>query len=233
MHVLLDQPAGTGPCAGVFLPDAMTRILLSLLFALFLPASAFAASSPAAPVEGVDYIAIAGGQPYRPLQGRIEVVEVFAYWCPHCADFQPEVDAWRRKLPADVRFTFVPMTSENGDPQSRAYFAAEALGAVERMHAALFRAMHDDGTVPMNPSDGELQTWLVAQGLADARVKAAWTSPALAANLRHASAFEHAVDIEGTPTLVVNGRYRILGADRAAMLRNTDAVIAMLRRQRR
>jgi thiol:disulfide interchange protein DsbA len=55
----------------------------------------------------------------------------------------------------------------------------------------------------------------------------------MAADLRHASAFEHAVDIEGTPTLVVNGRYRITSGDHASMLRTADALIAMLRRQRR
>lgn len=210
----------------------MTRTLLGLLFALLLPAAAFAAT-PAAPVEGVDYVLIDGAQPYRPLQGKVEVVEVFAYWCPHCAQFQPMVDAWKRRLPQGVRFTYVPLATENGDPLSRAYFASEALGAVERTHAALFRAMHDDGTLPMNPSDGELQDWFVGQGLPAAKLKAAWNSPATAANLRHASAFEHAVDIEGTPTLVVNGRYRIISGDHEAMLRTADALIAMLQRQRR
>ena len=210
----------------------MTRTLLGVLFALLLPAAAFAAT-PAAPVEGVDYVLIDGAQPYRPLQGKVEVVEVFAYWCPHCAQFQPMVDAWKRRLPQGVRFTYVPLATESGDPLSRAYFASEALGAVERTHAALFRAMHDDGTMPMNPSDGELQDWFVGQGLPAARLKAAWNSPATAANLRHASAFEHAVDIEGTPTLVVNGRYRIISGDHEAMLRTADALIAMLQRQRR
>ncbi|MFO1474702.1 MAG: thiol:disulfide interchange protein DsbA/DsbL [Lysobacterales bacterium] len=210
----------------------MTRTLLGLLFALLLPAAAFAAT-PAAPVEGVDYVLIDGAQPYRPLQGKVEVVEVFAYWCPHCAQFQPMVDAWKRRLPQGVRFTYVPLATESGDPLSRAYFASEALGAVERTHAALFRAMHDDGTMPMNPSDGELQDWFVGQGLPAAKLKAAWNSPATAANLRHASAFEHAVDIEGTPTLVVNGRYRIISGDHEAMLRTADALIAMLQRQRR
>lgn len=212
----------------------MTRILLGLFFVLLLPATAFAAApAPFVPTQGVDYALIDNGQPYRPLQGRIEVVEVFAYWCPHCAAFQPRVDAWKRTLPKDVRFTYVPLATENGDPQSRAYFATEALGAVEGTHAALFRAMHDDGTMPRNPSDGELQDWLVGQGLPAAKLKAAWTSPAMAASLRHANAFEHAVDVEGTPTLVVNGRYRIIGGDHDAMLRTADALIAMLRRQRR
>lgn len=212
----------------------MTRTLLSLLFALLLPAAAFAAT-PAAfvPTEGVDYVVIDAAQPYRPLQGKVEVVEVFAYWCPHCAAFQPLVDAWKRRLPKDVRFTYVPLTTESGDALSRGYFATEALGAVERTHAALFRAMHDEGTMPMNPSDGELQGWLVGQGLPAAKLKAAWVSPAMASDLRRASAFEHAVDIEGTPTLVVNGRYRITSGDHASMLRTADALIAMLRRQRR
>jgi protein dithiol oxidoreductase (disulfide-forming) len=216
------------------LADAMTRALLSLLFALLLPASAWAATPTTfVPAEGVDYVVIDNGQPYRPLQGKIEIVEVFAYWCPHCAAFQPMVDAWKRRLPNDVRFTYVPLTTESGDPLSRGYFATEALGAVERMHAPLFRAMHDDGTMPMNPSDGELQDWLAGQGLPAAKLRAAWSSPAMAANLRHASAFEHAVDIEGTPTLVVNGRYRIISGDHEGMLRTADGLIAMLRRQPR
>ena len=211
----------------------MTRTLLGLLFALLLPATAFAATPVAAPIEGVDYVVIDGAQPYRPLQGKIEVVEVFAYWCPHCADFQPKVDAWRRKLPAGVRFTYVPLTTESGDALSRGYFAMEALGAVERAHAALFRAMHHDGTMPMNPSDGELQGWLAGQGLSAAKLKAAWNSPATAANLRHASEFAHAAGVEGTPTLIVNGKYRILGKSRDDQLRIIDGLVASLRRQRR
>lgn len=212
----------------------MTRALLSLLFALLLPSTAFAATSaPYVPAEGVDYVVIDNAQPYRPLQGKIEVVEVFAYSCSHCADFQPKLDAWRHKLSRDVRFTFVPSAAVGGEPLSRAYFAAESLGAVETVHAALFRAMHDDGTMPMNPSDGELQDWLVGQGLPAAKLKAAWTSPAMAANLRHASDFARASDVEGTPTLIVNGKYRILGKSRDDQLRIIDGLIASLRRQRR
>jgi len=211
----------------------MTRILFGLLFALLVPAAAFAATPVVAPVEGVDYVLIDGGQPYRPLQGKIEVVEVFAYSCSHCADFQPKLDAWRHTLPRDVRFTFVPSAGVGSEALSRAYFATEALGAVERTHAALFRAMHDDGSMPMNPTDGELQSWLAGQGLPAAKLKAAWNSPALAANLRHADAFEHAIDLQGTPTLIVNGQYRILGKSRDDQLRIIDGLIVSLRQQRR
>ena len=210
----------------------MTRILLSLLFALLLPATASAAT-PAAPVEGIDYVVIDGGQPYRPLQGKVEVAEVFAYSCSHCADFQPQLDAWRHKLPRDVRFTFVPSAGVGSEPLSRAYFAIESLGAVETVHAALFRAIHDDGTMPGNPTDGELQQWLAGQGLPAAKLLAAWNSQATTANLRHADAFEHAIGLEGTPTLIVNGKYRILGKSRDDQLRIMDSLIASLRHHRR
>lgn len=211
----------------------MTRILPRLLFSLLLLAATAFAAPPAAPVEGIDYVLIEGGQPYRPLQGKVEVVEVFAYSCSHCADFQPRLDAWRHKLPRDVRFTFVPSAAVGSDPLSRAYFAIESLGAMETVHAALFRAIHDDGTMPGNPSDSELQQWLVGEGLPAAKLKAAWNSPAMVANLRRADDFEHAVDIEGTPTLIVDGKYRILGKSRDDQLRIMDALIASLRRQHR
>lgn len=211
----------------------MTRILPTLLFALLLPVSAVAAPPATPAVEGVDYQLIEGGQPYRPLQGKIEVVEVFAYSCPHCAAFQPKFDAWRLRQPRDVRVTFVPWTEADGSPSSRAFFASEALGAVERTHGALFRAMHDEGTMPRNASDAELQQWLVGQGLPAAKVQAAWNAPAMAANLRHASDFAHAMDVEGTPTLIVNGRYRVLGKSRDDQLRILDALIASSRARRR
>ena len=124
------------------------------------------------------------------------------------------------------------MTTANGDPLARAYFASEALGAVERTHAALFRAMHDDGTMPMNPSDGELQDWMAGQGLSAASLKAAWIAPGMAANLRHANAFAHAAGVRYTPSFVINGRYLVTG-EHDAMLRTADALVAALRAGRR
>ena len=36
--------------------------------------------------------------------GKIEVLEFFSYACPHCNAFEPSVEAWSKKLPADVAF---------------------------------------------------------------------------------------------------------------------------------
>ena len=60
----------------------------------------------------------------RAPDGRIEVAEVFAYWCPHCAHFQPMVDAWKRTKPADVDFVYVPAGFDPDDSYAKAFFAA-------------------------------------------------------------------------------------------------------------
>jgi thiol:disulfide interchange protein DsbA len=201
---------------------------LALLFALvvaLLPLLAW--SAPA--VEGREYALIEDGAPYQPLAGRIEVTEVFAYWCDHCARFQPMVEAWQRKLPKDVRLSYVPLPSGREDAFARGFFATQAAGALAKVHAPLFVAVHDEQSVPRNPSIDELSAWYGQRGLNAAKLRAAMASPALADRLADARQFAVRSGVEGTPTLIVNGRYRILGRSLEELLRNADAVIAQLR----
>ncbi len=201
---------------------------LAVLFALviaLLPVLAW--SAPA--MEGRDYALIEDGAPYRPLAGRIEVAEVFAYWCDHCARFQPMVEAWQRKLPKDVRLSYVPLPSGRDDAFARGFFATQAAGGLAKVHAPLFVAVHDEQLVPRNPSIDELSAWYGQRGLDAAKLRAAMASPALADRLAEAHQFAVRSGVEGTPTLIVNGRYRILGRSLEELLRNADAVIAQLR----
>lgn len=210
----------------------MTRRLALLLLVLLLPLGA-CAQQPSAPVEGSDYVVIAGGQPWQPLDGRIEVVEVFAYTCHHCADFQAHVDAWKRKLPADVRFGYVPAAYDPGNAYGRAYFAAEQLGALERTHAALFEAIHDLQSVPIsNASVDELAVFYAGQGVDAAKFKAAMASPAVAASMQRAREFMLASGVRGTPTLIVDGRYRVQADTHEGALRVAEHLIAMERAAR-
>lgn len=208
------------PRAALFAPlFALCAMLLALL-----PAHA---AAPA--VEGRDYVLIEGGAPYRPLDGKIEVVEVFAYLCEHCARFQPMVDAWKRRLPRDVRFTALPLPSGRDDAFARGFFAAQAAGKLDKVHAPLFVAVHQQQTVPRNPSIDELAAWYGQQGLDAKKLRAAMAAPALGEKLGEAYRYAQRSGLEGTPTLIVNGRYRILGRSLEEYLANADAVIAQLR----
>lgn len=201
---------------------------LALLFALtiaLLPALAW--SAPA--VEGRDYALIEGGAPYQPLAGKIEVAEVFAYWCNHCANFAPALEAWKRTQPKDVRLSYVPLPQDSEDVFARGFFATQAAGALDKVHGPLFLAVHEEKSVPSNPSIDELAAWYGQRGLNAKRLKAAMAAPALADRLAAARQFAVRSGVEGTPTLIINGRYRILGNSMQALLRNADAVIAQLR----
>src|SRR3546814_7010936 len=81
------------------------------------------AQSATGPVEGHDYVVIPDGQRWSTADDRIEVAEVFAYTCHHCADFEPTLAAWKRKQPADVRVDYVPAAFRPTDNYARAAFA--------------------------------------------------------------------------------------------------------------
>jgi thiol:disulfide interchange protein DsbA len=213
----------------------MKSLLLALC--LLLPLGAIAAPAAPAPanpalVEGRDYKLIADGQPYRPLDGKIEVVEVFAYWCPHCAEFQPVLSAWVRKLPADVRFTYVPAAFDPSDAFARGFFAAERAGAVARTHDALFDAIHRNGLLAHNATLDEIAWYYGQHGLNQAAVKADMVGPQVDALMQRARAFEVGIQLPGTPTLVVNGRYLITPRTHEDALRIADQLVAQLRTAR-
>jgi len=207
------------------------RLLVPLLAALLLPLAACAADAPA-PVAGRDYQEIAGGAPYRPLDGKVEVVEVFAYWCPHCADFQPRLEAWARKLPANVRFEYVPAAFQLDDALARAFFAAQAAGALARTHDATFAAIHDTQTLPRNATVDEIAGFYAGLGLDPAKTRAAMTGFSVGNQMQKARDFEIRSGVEGTPTLIINGRYRVTGRTLDDTLRIAGALVAQLGKAR-
>ena len=196
---------------------------------------ALAADAPATPaastplVEGVDYVVIADGKPFAPVKGKVEVVEVFGYTCPHCAHFEPQVSAWKARRTKDVNF--VPMAAPFGGywmPYARAYYSAQELGVAGRTHAAVFKALHEDHALPINGATvGELATFYAGYGVDPAKFTQTFEGPKVQARMDQARAFIMHSGVESTPTLVVNGKYRVTGGhsfDDA--LRIVDALVA-------
>ncbi|MGH8036881.1 MAG: thiol:disulfide interchange protein DsbA/DsbL [Stenotrophomonas sp.] len=205
----------------------MPRLML-LLLALS-PLSALAApAAPAALMEGKDYELIEAPGPFAPLAGKIEVAEIFGYTCPHCAHFEPILDAWAKKLPKDVRFTPVPAVFGGyWDSYARAYYAADQLGVAKRSHAAMFNALHEARSLPMqNVSPAELAGFYKDYGVTAEQYTAALESDAVTRKLAVAKTFAQRVKVQGTPSLVINGKYLVKGTSFEDMLSNADALIA-------
>jgi thiol:disulfide interchange protein DsbA len=167
-----------------------------------------------APVAGTDYVEIPGGQPFEPGTGRIEVVEVFGYTCPACARFEPLVDAWKAKLPADVKFT--PVAAPFGGfwvPYAKAFYTAQTLGLLDRTHDAMFRAIHLERSLPVQPTptNEQIAQWYAQHGADPQQFASTMASFATDAKLKRATQWLQRAGVDSTPTLVVNGKYRVIG----------------------
>ncbi|MBJ7575252.1 thiol:disulfide interchange protein DsbA/DsbL [Luteimonas sp. MC1828] len=189
-------------------------------------AAAQAAQQGPGPVAGTDYIEIPGGQPFAPLAGKIEVVEVFAYSCGHCAAFDPLITAWKNKLPGDVRFNYLPAVFYDQDNFPKAFFAAEAIGALDKVHAKTFNAMHIERSLRPSASSDDIVKFMAKQGVDAAQLKGTMDSFAVNAKVGRAKQFAVRSGIDSTPTVVVNGKYRVRGRSLEDVLRITDQLIA-------
>ena len=187
----------------------------------------------AQPVEGTHYRVVSPRQPVRDAR-RIEVVEFFAYSCHHCHDLEPPLDAWQKKLPADVAFRRIPVAFRDDLVVHAAlYFALESLNLVDRVHGKVFEAVHGSRTGLKSP--GDITAFLQAQGLDPELVLRAMGSFTVTTRLQQAHALADGYAIEGTPTIGVDGRWttdgRMAGSNRAS-LAVADYLVELARRSR-
>jgi protein dithiol oxidoreductase (disulfide-forming) len=156
------------------------------------------------PVEGKDYVRVAQPLPMAP--GKVEVVEFFGYWCPHCNSFEPSLEAWVQTLPADVAFRRIPVAfSPPQEPYQRLYFAIETLGLVEALHRKIFAAVHVQRV--RFDKDADIAAWVNANGADGAKVVETMKGFAVATKMRQAKQLADAYRIDGVPTLGIQGRY--------------------------
>ncbi len=187
-----------------------------------------------APVLGKDYVEIPNGQPYAPQDGKIEVVEVFGYICPACARFAPDVASWKKKLPADVRLTYVPVAfAPDWMPYAKAYYAAESKGLVDKTHDTVFSKIHLERSLPgegQKADPAKVAAFYAGYGVDAKEFLALMDSFGVTAKVNQAKQFAMKSGVEGTPTIIVNGKYRVTGGNSYAdVLRITDHLIAMER----
>ena len=182
--------------------------VLTLLAGLLLASACTAQSSTAPYTEGNEYVTLPAPPQRLSSEGKVEVVEVFSYGCIHCAQFAPAAEKLRKQLPAGVEFKLLPAPfSAEWLPFARAYYAAKQLGVVERTHMALFDAKFAQH-FPINSMD-ELADFYAREGVDRAEFMRIATSPEATAKLKEDLALIQKWQVDGTPTIVVNGKYRV------------------------
>jgi thiol:disulfide interchange protein DsbA len=178
--------------------------------------------------EGRDYFPISPAQPTHS-GDRIEVVEVFGYPCIHCANAEPVISKWEQTLPDDVKFVLLPAVFGGAwEAFGRVYFTAETMGVVEKTHAPLFKAIHTERRA-FNSFD-DIATFYAEHGVDKAQFLAGLESFPVNAKIADSHRQVAAYGVEGTPTMIVNGKYRVVAPSGHgsfdAMLRVVDYLVA-------
>ncbi len=155
--------------------------------------------------EGFDYRVMPVPQPVE-TKGKVEVIEFFWYGCPHCYDFEPELNAWLKRQPKDVSFRKVPVAfRDDFIPHIQLFYALEAIGKGDALNDKVMYAMHKENKRLLN--ENEIADWVASQGVDRNTFLAAYRSFAVISKARAARQMADAYRIDGVPTIVMQGRY--------------------------
>ncbi|MGD8672756.1 MAG: thiol:disulfide interchange protein DsbA/DsbL [Thiogranum sp.] len=178
--------------------------LLALLALLLLAPPSFAAFK-----EGVEYQKLDSPQPTS-TGDKIEVMELFWYGCPHCYHLEPELNDWLKHKPDDVVFVRVPaVLGPSWELLARAYYTADLLGVLDKIHEPLFDHIHKDRKMIRNAAD--LKAFFMEQGVSSADFDKTFNSFAVITKTNRSTEVRNLYGVTGVPTLVVNGKYRTTG----------------------
>lgn len=166
----------------------------------------WASAQGAAPVAGKDYLVLNPPAP-TPANGKIEVVEFFWYGCPHCNAFEPILEPWAKKLPADVDFRRIPVAfrEEPFVAHQRIYYALEEMGLLDSMHAKVFAAIHVERQRLDNPTD--IAAFMKKNGVDPVKFMSFYNGFSVQTRARQAAQLAQQYKIDGVPALGIAGKY--------------------------
>lgn len=162
------------------------------------------------PTEGKHYVRLSQPLPAS-AAGKIEVVEFFWYGCPHCNEFEPMLDSWAKKLPADVLFRRIPVAfrDEPFGAHQRIFFSLEAMGQVDALHRKVFYAIHNDRARLDKPAD--IAAFMAKNGVDSAKFLDVFNSFSVQTKARQAKQLSESYKIDGVPAIGIHGRYYTSG----------------------
>lgn len=142
---------------------------------------------------------------------KVEVVEVFSYLCSHCNTFEPYVNSWAARVPDYVDFKRIPVVfgRESWELYARAYATADIMNIAEEAHMAMMDRLWKERKV-MRSLD-EIADFYAGFGADKEKFLSTAQSFAVDGKLRKDQQLVRSYGITATPSLVVNGKYRITG----------------------
>lgn len=156
--------------------------------------------------SGTDYETLSKQVAVDAPKGKVEVIEFFGYFCPHCNAFEPELEQWLQKLPADIAFKRVPVAFDpRAIPMQKLFYALESMNQLNKYHKQVFAAIHLN---KQNLSSNEaVLAWAQSAGLDMTAFTAAYNSFSVNAKLSKAKQLVAGYQVDGVPSFGVAGKF--------------------------
>ena len=204
------------------------RFFAALLLALPVMLLAPGAAQAEEFTEGKDYQLIVPAQPGGS-NGKVQVVEMFWYGCPHCFHFEPTLKKWLENKPANVEFIRVPaiFTKPAWKLHAKAYYTAEVLEVMDKFHKPFFDAIHRENK--RMSSEESIREFFVGLGVDGEEFDQTFNSFAVQSKMRRAADLTKKYGIKGVPAMVIDGKYHTGGSmagSNQRMMAITDALVA-------
>jgi thiol:disulfide interchange protein DsbA len=181
----------------------LRKLIRFSVMLLWLPTAAMAQAFQ----EGKDYQRLASPVPTA-VPDKVEVLELFWYGCPHCYSLESAVTRWLSRKPQSVEFMRLPaVLGRRWELGARAYFTAETLGVLDKVHEPFFKAIHERKRTFSNKD--QLASFFAEQGVDEKAFREAFDSFAVETKLRRSQELVRRYRIDGVPAVIVNGKYII------------------------
>lgn len=165
---------------------------------------------------------------------KIEILEIFAYPCPHCFNLEADINKWAKQLPKDVEYRRMPaIFRDSWIPFAKVFFTFEAMGITEKLHGEFFNAIHvhharfDD--------DNAIFDWVEKQGISRKSFSDTYSSFSIQSKALRAKQLTKTYGVSGVPAVIVDGKYRTSVSNtgsHAALLSALDQLIKQARQER-
>ena len=151
--------------------------------------------------EGIDYKRIYSNNNHQKTK-KIEVVEFFGLFCPHCRNFSPVINRWAEKLPANVEFKKLHVPFREVSHQ-RLYFTLKKMGLIDKYLDKLFADIQDK-RLPLKDFLS-ITIWVEDNGLSLADFEKEWNSNKVKKDMKEASSLMKLFKVTGVPQIIVDG----------------------------
>jgi thiol:disulfide interchange protein DsbA len=196
-----------------FMKLALAALSLSLSMGLAATADVSAAEPPPADFRTLEKAQLVDSGT------KVEVTEFFAYWCPHCNAFDPELANWVKAQGDNIIFKRVPVAFHPGDElQQKMFYALDALGKSEELHRKIFHAIHVDHK-QLN-EENLIADFVASQGVDRAKFLSAFNSFGVLTKVQRAGQLAEIYKVDGVPLIEIDGRFETSPSIAGAALGN-------------